>query len=109
MTVQAVDWRLPMDISRITVLIPDQKSLAAVLSAAKVEMNCGSPKRDASGRFAVILFGSRAEVEKVAALGFDHEIDPNYGKILKQRQQEVSKVDRYNGGKTRPKGLGVKR
>ena len=98
-----------MDIAKITVWVPHQKALSEILSAAKVDLNCGSPKRDSDGNFIVTLFATKAEAAKVAALGYRHEMDENYGDVLEQRQQQVSKTDRFQGGRVKPKGLGIKR
>jgi hypothetical protein len=96
-------------IAKITVWIPDQKALNEVLSTAKVVTECGSPKRDNDGNFIVILYGTPAEAQKIAALSYRHEVDENFGDALKEAQQQVSKTDRFQGGKVKPEGLGVKR
>jgi hypothetical protein len=96
-------------IAKITVWIPDQKALNQISSVAKVVTECGSPKRDNDGNFVVTLYGTPAEAQKIAALSYRHEIDENYGDELKAAQQQVSKTDRFQGGKVKPEGLGVKR
>jgi hypothetical protein len=96
-------------IAKITVWVPDQKALNEILSAAKVTTECGSPKRDSDGNFVVTLYATLAEAQKITALSYRHEVDENFGEVLKQRQQEVSKTDRFQGGKVKPEGLGVKR
>ena len=98
-----------MDIVKIKVWVPNQQALNEILSAAKVSMNCGSPRRDESGNFVVMLYAPKAEAQKITALKYRHEIDDNYGAVLEQRQKEVSQTDRFEGGKVKPEGLGVKR
>jgi hypothetical protein len=97
------------DVVKITLWIPDQKSLNDVLSSAKVQVDCGSPKRDADGNFVITLYTSPAEAKKITKLNYRHEVDEKYGEVLAQRQQEVSKTDRFQGGKIKPEGLGIKR
>ncbi len=97
-----------MDIVQISVWIPDQASLGVVLSAAHVELDCGPPKRDERGLFKITLYASTSEAAKIAALPYEHKIDQNFGKVLAERQREVSKTDRFQGGKVKPTGLGVK-
>src|SRR5438034_2898197 len=97
------------DYTKVTVWVPDQESLNKLLSAASFSLECGAPQRDASGLFVVTLYASKAEAAKVAALGMRYEIDEQYGAILKERQKEVSRTDRFKGGKVKPKGLGEKR
>jgi hypothetical protein len=97
------------DYAKVTVWVPDQESLNTLLSAASFSLECGAPQRDASGLFVVTLYASKAEAAKVAALGMRYEIDEQYGAVLKERQKEVSRTDRFKGGKVKPKGLGEKR
>lgn len=98
-----------IDISKIRIWVPDQKALNDVLSAARVEMECGAPKRDPDGHFVVTLYATKAEALKVAALGYRHEIDDHYGDVLEEVHKAISKTDRFQGGKVKPQGLGVKR
>lgn len=98
-----------MDVVKITLWVPDQAALKQVLSAAKVEHDCGSPKRDADGSYIINLYASPAEAQKILALNYRHEVDSNYGQVLEQRQGEVSKTDRFKGGTVPPVGLGTKR
>lgn len=96
-------------IVKITIWVPDQNALNKILSSAKVDHDCGSPKRDSDGNFIVTLYATPAEAKKITSLGYRNETDEHYGDVLKQRQTEVSKVDRFEGGKIKPEGLGVKR
>jgi hypothetical protein len=96
-------------IVKITVWVPDQKALNEVLSAAKVELDCGTPKRDSDGNFIVALYATPDEAKKITALKYRHEADEHFGEALQQAQAQVSKTDRFEGGKVKPEGLGVKR
>jgi hypothetical protein len=98
-----------MNIVKIKLWVPDQKALNEILSTARVSLDCGSPRRDDSGSFVITLYATKAEAKKITALKYRHEVDENYGEVLKQRQQEVSKTDRFRGGKVKPEGLGVKK
>jgi hypothetical protein len=98
-----------MDVVKITLWVPDQAALKKILSAANVEHDCGSPKQDDEGNYIINLYASPAEAQKITALGYRHEIDPNYGAILEERQKEVSRTDRFKGGTVTPVGLGTKR
>jgi hypothetical protein len=98
-----------MDIAKIKLFLPDQKSLNEVLALGNFSLECGSPRRDESGNFVVILYAPKAEANKIKATKFRHEIDEKYGDVLEERQKEVSKNDRFQGGKVKPEGLGVKK
>jgi hypothetical protein len=96
-------------IAKVTVWIPDQKALAEVLAAADVVTECGSPRQDTDGTFIAALYGAPAEAQKIAALNFRHELDLQFGAQLEQAQAQVSQIDRFQGGKIKPEGLGIKR
>jgi len=98
-----------MDLVKIKVWVPNQAALNEVLGAAKLSCECGSPKSDGSGNFIVTLYATKAEAKRVTSLQYKTEIDEHYGNTLEERQKEVSKTDRFKGGKVKPKGLGVKR
>lgn len=98
-----------MDIVKIKIWVPDQAALNDILSKAKVNPDCGSPRRDAAGNFVVTLYATKAEAQKITALKYKHEVDENYGNVLEERQKEVAKGDRFKGGKVKPEGLGDKR
>ncbi|HEY7055284.1 MAG TPA: hypothetical protein VH458_02105 [Vicinamibacterales bacterium] len=91
------------------VWLPDLNALNEVLSAADVKTDCGSPKRAADGSFIVTLYGPSAEAQKIAALSYRTELDDHFGELLEQAHEQVSKTDRFQGGKIKPEGLGIKR
>jgi hypothetical protein len=97
------------DIVKIQLWIPNQQALNDVLSKAKVSIECGSPSRDESGNFVITLYASKAEAKKITALNYRHEVDEKFGDVLEKRQKEVSRTDRFKGGKIKLEGLGVKR
>src|SRR5215470_15145296 len=98
-----------MDVVRIKLWVPDQKALNEVLSLGSFSLECGSPRRDESGNFVITLYGPKAEAKKLAQTKYRHEVDEKYGDVLEERQKEVSKTDRFKGGKVKPEGLGVKK
>ncbi len=97
------------DIVKISLWLPDLEALNRVLAAAQVSLDCGAPRRESDGNYRVTLYASPAEAEKIATLPFRHELDEKYGEYLADRQKEVSKTDRFKGGKVKPTGLGEKR
>ena len=97
------------DVVKIKLWVPDQKALNHILSTAKVDLDCGSPKKDSDGNFVITVYAAPAEAKKIQALQYKHEVDEKYGDVLAERQKEVSKTDRFQGGKIKPVGLGVKK
>ena len=98
-----------MDIVKIKLWVPDQKALNEILSLGNFSLDCGSPKRDETGNFVITLYAPKAEANKLKKLKHPYEFDEKYGDVLEQRQKEVSKKDRFQGGKVKPEGLGIKK
>jgi hypothetical protein len=96
-------------IVKITLWLPGQDALNEVLSKAKVHLGCGAPQRDTDGNYVITLYASPAEAKKITALPYRNQVDENYEKVLAERQKEVSKTDRFKGGKVKPTGLGERR
>lgn len=97
------------DVVKIKIWLPDQKALHQVLSAAKVQVECGSPKQDDNNFFIVTLYATKLEADKIKTLPFRNEMDEHFGDVLEDRQKEVSKTDRFKGGKIKPQGLGTQK
>lgn len=98
-----------MDVVQVKVWVPDQKALKDLLSVGRFSLDCSSPRRDETGNFVITLYAPKAEADKLKQLNYRLEVDENYGDVLEERQKEVSKTDRFKGGKVKPKGLGFKR
>jgi hypothetical protein len=98
-----------MDIVQVKLWVPDQKTLKDVLSLGHFTLDCGSPKRDQTGNFVITLYGPKAETDKLKQLKLRQEVDEKYGDVLEARQKEVSQTDRFQGGKIKPEGLGLKK
>lgn len=98
-----------MDLVQVKVWVPDQKALKEVLSLGRFSLDCASPQRDESGNFVITLYAPKAEADKLKQLKYRHEADEKYGDVLEERQKEVSKTDRFEGGKIKPEGLGIKK
>ena len=97
-----------MQIAKVSVWVPNLESLNRVLSTVTAHLECGGPKQDGE-HFVVTLYMSPTEARKLKALGLRYEADESFGDVLKERQREVSKTDRFKGGKVKPEGLGIKR
>ncbi|MDT5367026.1 MAG: hypothetical protein QOC62_1457 [Mycobacterium sp.] len=97
------------NIVKLTVWIPGIEELNQILSTATVSLECGAPRRDIDGNFVFTLYAAPDEAQKITALPYRHEVDDTFGAVLAERQKEVSKGDRFKGGKVKPTGLGEKR
>lgn len=100
---------MAMDVVQVKVFVPDQAALKEVLSAGNFSLDCNNPQRDQSGDFVITLYGPKAETDKLKNLKYRLEVDEDFGAVLEERQKEVSTKDRFEGGKVKPEGLGIKR
>lgn len=97
------------EIVKITLWLPDQHALNEILATARVRLNCGAPRRESDGTYRIELYVSPTEAKKITALHYRHEVDMTYGEVLAKRREDVSKTDRFKGGKIKPTGIGEKR
>jgi hypothetical protein len=100
---------MALDVVQVKVFVPDQEALKEILSAGHFSLDCATPRRDESGEFVITLYGPKAETDKLKNLKYRLEVDENFGAVLEERQKEVSTTDRFEGGKVKPEGLGIKR
>lgn len=96
-------------IHKLTLWLPSQQALNEVLASADIELSCATPQRENDGTYRVEIYTSPAESKKIVGLGYRNEVDKAYGEVLAKRREEVSKTDRYKGGKVKPTGLGERR
>ena len=101
--------RVKHKISKITLWLPDQRALNEVLATAKVVLDDAAPRRESDGTYRIELYAAPAEAKKILDLGYRNEVDETYGEVLAMRRKEVSKIDRFKGGKVKPTGIGKKR
>jgi hypothetical protein len=94
---------------RLRLWVPGQEALQEILASAEVTLSCGAPKRDVDGTYMLTLYAAPDEAAKIMALPYRYEADEDYGSVLAERQKEVSKRDRFKGGKVKFEGLGEKR
>lgn len=94
---------------KIDVWVPDTESLEKIIEQTKMTLESGKPRTDENGISIFSFYGSLPEAKKIVKTGLRCEIDETFGKELLKRQKEVSKIDRFKGGKKKPKGLGIKK
>ena len=65
-----------------------------------------SPSPDGGGR--LDLFVSQAQIDELKAQGIEVEVESNQSARAREVQKEIGQGDRFEGGKTPPRGLGRK-
>ena len=85
----------------------DDQAVAGLLHDHRLDI--GLMRRDRKTKqVELTLFLTQAEIDGLRGAGYDLEVRDNLSEIGRQRQKEVGKGDRFEGGRIAPTGLGKK-
>jgi hypothetical protein len=103
------DDAVPPDLYAVKVT-GSREALAKLLQTFELDVGCRHPQLEpAAGRNAVLLvYASRERIGEIQAAGYSVEIGDNVSAQARDRQAEVGKGDRFEGGRVPPRGLGRK-
>jgi hypothetical protein len=103
------DDAVPPDLYAVKVT-GSREALAKLLQTFELDVGCRHPELEpAAGRNAVLLvYASRERIGEIQAAGYSVEIGENVSAQARERQAEVGKGDRFEGGRVPPRGLGRK-
>ena len=95
------------DIFRVVLYAPDRESLAQLLRKRLLDVG---PVHAASGtkEIEVHLFVNEEQILQLRKDEWRLEVHENLSEVGRNRQKEVGKGDRFEGGNIAPKGLGTK-
>jgi hypothetical protein len=87
-----------------------REALAKLLQTFELDVGCRHPQLEpAAGRNAVLLvFASRERIGEIQAAGYSVEVGENVSAQARERQAEIGRGDRFEGGRVTPRGLGRK-
>lgn len=93
---------------KITLSVPDQQTLKEALDLVPgIHLECGAPKLQDDGTFAVVVYGTDADATALARRTGVVEIDRDIARRLARRRKEVGVGDRFAGGTIVPTGRGT--
>ena len=93
---------------KITLSVAGQEALNDTLEQVPgISLECGPPRLQDDGTYAIVVYGSEAQVNKPAKKGTIIELDREFGAALEERRKEVGVGDRFEGGAVVPLGLGT--
>ncbi len=93
---------------KITLSVADQHALKEALDQVPgISLECGPPRLQEDGTFAVVMYGSETQATALAKSGTILELDKEFGARLAERRKEVGVGDRFEGGAVVPQGLGT--
>ena len=85
-------------------------TIARVLKEFDLDVGCRHPHVDAAadGSATLRAYASDARIRELEAAGYRIEKGENVSALARERQAEVGKGDRFEGGRVPPRGLGGK-
>lgn len=93
---------------RITISAGSLEQLREIIGREDLDLNCGGAQRTPTGVWAVEAYVTEQVADTLAKAGIQVEIDKGFGERAAARSAEVGTGDRFEGGRTPPRGVGRK-
>jgi hypothetical protein len=93
-------------ILRITLRVPNRETLAEMVQELRLDVGGGGPRPQPDGTLSMEAYVPEEMLEILKKRKTAFEVIEDATKTGKQRQKEVGKHDRFEGGKKFPHGLG---
>ena len=93
---------------RITISADSLEQLREVIGREDMDLNCGGARSTPSGAWTVEAYVTEQVAATLAKAGVRLEIDKEFMKRAAARSAEVGAGDRFQGGRTPPRGVGRK-
>lgn len=97
------------DRHRVVLVLPDRAALAAFVREHRPDI-IGTeiePVVERAGRaYRVSILATRAKIKELREAGLSPEVHENASAVGRQRQEEIGRGDRFEGGKVVPQGRG---
>jgi hypothetical protein len=100
--------RPPADKFNVSIIIEERKDAQPLVRKRGLDL-VQTEILDEGKRFRLTFFLTEVEIKELRKSGFSLEVGENVSELGLQRQTEVAKGDRFDGGRVAPKGLGVVR
>jgi hypothetical protein len=86
-----------------------REALVKILQEFELDVGCRPhPKMNLDGTATLLVFASDERIAELRAAGYGVERGENVAAIGRERQADVGKGDRFEGGRVAPRGLGKK-
>jgi len=84
-------------------------AIRSLLEKFDVDVGCRRPHIDQNkdGSLTLLFYASEAQLDEIGRAEFTVERGDNVSAIGRERQSEIGKGDRFDGGKRKPTGIGV--
>lgn len=95
-------------IMRIALKTPNRETLTKLVKEFRLDIGGGGPRRLPDGTLSVEAYTPEEVLDRLKKAGAIFEIIGDATKAGKERQKEVGRGNRFEGGKMVPRGLGKK-
>jgi hypothetical protein len=97
------------DIFQVVLTAPDRATLARLVRELGLDIDHQHPGEEHDIKEVNIgAYLTQQQIDEVKSRGWCLQVEKNLSEIGRERQKEVGKGDRFEGGKVRPTGLGKK-
>jgi hypothetical protein len=97
------------DVFRVTLHAPDRAALARAVRELGLDIDHQHPADERGAkRVEIDGFLTQHQIDLLKGRGWELRVGENLSAIGRERQKEVGRGDRFEGGRKRPKGLGRK-
>jgi hypothetical protein len=88
----------------------DRQTLLKLVQTFALEVGCRHAEVEGNpdGTATMLVYASENRLREIQGAGYKVEIGENVSAIGRQRQADVGKGDRFEGGRVTPRGLGKK-
>jgi len=87
-----------------------RESLTKLLQTFELDVGCRPhPEVNSDGIGSLLAYATEERIRELQAAGYTVEAGENVSALGRQRQAEVGRGDRFQGGRIAPRGLGEKR
>ena len=93
---------------RLAIRSGSREQLRDVLRRENLDLNCGGPKKTATGDWVIEAYASQQIAARLREAGVRVEVDTEFEKRASTRRAEVGAGDRFQGGRIPPRGVGRK-
>jgi len=99
---------VPPDLFTVRIAVT-RESFESLLKQFDLDVGCRPPfQQTPDGTANPTAFATKERIRELEASGYKVEVGENASEIGQQRQAEVGKDDRFEGGRVVPRGLGKK-
>jgi hypothetical protein len=87
-----------------------RETLARLLQTFELDVGCRHPhvEPNPDGTATLVVYATEERIREIQAAGYKVETGENVSAVGRERQAEVAKGDRFEGGRVAPRGLGKK-